>query len=105
MVAPKRNDVIFYYAIIEAGCLDNLGVRIKGVRISEGLLYHVWQPPVSTTVEILSGYPSKRFTRNPHVCIILVIHANYKARLGFIYPHLSNSISEFNIPNIPAYKV
>ena len=28
MVAPKRNDVIFDYTI---GCLDNSGVRIKGV--------------------------------------------------------------------------
>ena len=39
MVAPKRNDVIIDYAIIEVGCSVNLGVRIKGVRMSEGLLY------------------------------------------------------------------
>ena len=39
MVAPKRNDVIFDYTIIEAGCSDNPGVRIEGVQISEGLMY------------------------------------------------------------------
>ena len=39
MVAPKNNDVIFDYAIIEAGGSDNPGVRIKGVRISDGPLY------------------------------------------------------------------
>ena len=32
--------VIFDYKIIEAGCSDNPGVRIKGVWISEGLLYY-----------------------------------------------------------------
>ena len=31
--------VIFDYAIIEAGCSDNPGVRIKGVWTSDGLLY------------------------------------------------------------------
>ena len=35
---PKRNDVLFDYVIIEAGCSDNLSVCIKGV---EGLLYMV----------------------------------------------------------------
>ena len=35
----QRNDVIFDYAIIEACCSDNQGVHIKGVRMSEGLLY------------------------------------------------------------------
>ena len=39
MVAPKRNDVIIDYAIIEAGCSDNPDVCIKGVWISKGLLY------------------------------------------------------------------
>ena len=42
MVAPKRNDVIIDYAIIEAGCSDNSDnpdVCIKGVWISKGLLY------------------------------------------------------------------
>ena len=39
MVALPKNDVIFDYVMIEAGCLDNLGVRMKGVRISEGPLY------------------------------------------------------------------
>ena len=41
MVAPKRNDVIFDYTIIEAGCSDDLGVCIKGVQINEGLLYQI----------------------------------------------------------------
>jgi len=36
--------IIFDYVMIEAGCSDNLGVRIKGVQISEGPLY--WVSPV-----------------------------------------------------------
>ena len=35
----QKNDAIFHYVMIEAGCLDNPGVRIKGGRISEGPLY------------------------------------------------------------------
>ena len=39
MVTPQRNDVISDYVMIEADCLDNPGVRINGVQISEGPLY------------------------------------------------------------------
>ena len=35
----QKNDAIFHYVMIEAGCLDNPGVRIKGGRISDGPLY------------------------------------------------------------------
>jgi len=41
MAAPQRKDAIFDYVTIEAGCLDNPGVRMKGVPISEGPLYAI----------------------------------------------------------------
>ena len=37
------NDATFYYVMIEAGCSDNPGIHIKGVRISEGPLYLEFQ--------------------------------------------------------------
>jgi len=50
MAAPQRKDAIFDYVMIEAGCLDNPGVRMKGVRISEA---HCMQPVNMVTRRIL----------------------------------------------------
>jgi len=36
----QHHKAIFDYVMIEAGCLDNPGVCIKGVLISEGPLYY-----------------------------------------------------------------
>ena len=35
----QKNDAIFHYVMIEAGCSDNLDVHIKGGQINEGPLY------------------------------------------------------------------
>ena len=39
MTIWQHHKAIFDYVMIEAGCSDNPGVCIKGVRMSEGPLY------------------------------------------------------------------
>ena len=55
MVALQKNDSIFGDVMIEAGCLDHPGVTMKGVRISEGPLYNIWERAVQVCTSRLNS--------------------------------------------------
>ena len=71
-VALQKNDAIFDYAMIEAGCSDNPGVRIKEVRISEGplytCLYSAVPPYVTDAAAEVESILQERSCSHPPLC-------------------------------------